>query len=777
MLLCWTSALRSEVRRVVVVKADGLPGWFVEDMLQADAATAEPQLPWLDRIFVKRGVWVRNFYSRGISLSVPSWSILETGKPLAIHGNVEYDRFTLRVFDYLNFVPFYFKSAFSKSADMPAVEMLDSLGIPLLADRFGPDAVSQSFQLFQRGIRWDTLKRAATAPFPLTSPRDLIDEWHSGFEVSRSLENEVERNLINALADDSILYLDLYTGEFDHVAHLNNDADAQRYAVRRLDAMVGRIWSAIEHSDLADYTLLALVSDHGMTTDPEIYSQGYNLVDLLRSVEGGAHHVVTNRHPLSGYKLRGLYPFVHKVFTAREAEPFGGVSPKDYPTALLDLDGNERAAIHLRNSDLNEVHLLLTQLARKNLAPDLRIAAEEACRHALERYARRAVPRMADLQEELSDLRTKVKALRSTVAGAERSISRRRMSAAIRSSNSDIDAYEESLQSLERLFAATNGIGKAKTKIVPKRMMGEPNTIHQLQDYVVSVAPHGLQLHADGTLDRSRSFRRLDYFKLLTGIAVRNVVQEGVSGRPVDFVAVGVVGQALETALPGERAVMGVWLYAADDRQILLLANTSGELKLVPVAGLREDSDGRITLDRRNWTAGLPLRIFEDDNFAIPPPEREQWLAEWRTEREWLDASHRTHYSNAVPSLYEHFRQLTADLPEGFHWAQRGLVQADLLVFAADHWNFNVKGFNPGGNHGGLFRTSAQALLMMAGGAETGVNRSRVVETPYDALSFIPTLLNLMGKCEPSLPGPHIEEAGKAMCRPDALPPAAGSRP
>src|SRR5690606_33095096 len=105
------------------------------------------------------------------------------------------------------------------------------------------------------------------------------------------------------------------------------------------------------------------------------------------------------------------------------------------------------------------------------------------------------------------------------------------------------------------------------------------------------------------------------------------------------------------------------------------------------------------------------------------------------------------------------FRQLAADLPGGFHWAQRALVQADLLVFAADHWNFNTKGFNPGGNHGGLFRTSAQAVLMMAGGAKTGVNRNRVVETPYDALSFVPTLLDLMGKCDPGLPGPHIEEA------------------
>ena len=38
----------------------------------------------------------------------------------------------------------------------------------------------------------------------------------------------------------------------------------------------------------------------------------------------------------------------------------------DYPTALLDFDGNERASIHLRNSDLNLLHILLRQLQRNN---------------------------------------------------------------------------------------------------------------------------------------------------------------------------------------------------------------------------------------------------------------------------------------------------------------------------------------------------------------------------------------------------------------------------
>ena len=234
--------LAGEAKRVVILKADGVPGWLLETMLsERDPLTGSSRLPWIQRIFVDRGVWVRNFYSRGVSLSVPSWSILDTGRPAAIRGNVEFDRYTLRVFDYLNFIPFYFKSVFSKTVDMPGVELLDDLGVPLLSDRFAPEQTDQSFQLYQRGIRWNTLKRAAQGPFSPFSPRELLDEWQAGFELSRSLQDEIERDLIKALKDERVLYLDLFTGDFDHVAHLDNSEEAQRNILIRIDGLVERL--------------------------------------------------------------------------------------------------------------------------------------------------------------------------------------------------------------------------------------------------------------------------------------------------------------------------------------------------------------------------------------------------------------------------------------------------------------------------------------------------------------------------------------------------------
>jgi hypothetical protein len=83
-----------------------------------------------------------------------------------------------------------------------------------------------------------------------------------------------------------------------------------------------------------------------------------------------------------------------------------------------------------------------------------------------------------------------------------------------------------------------------------------------------------------------------------------------------------------------------------------------------------------------------------------------------------------------------------------FRRRQRLLVETDMLVLANDHWNFDVRGFNPGGNHGSFFRISTHSTLMLAGGEQTGVPRGLAVEEPYDSLSFVPTLLALTGQTE-----------------------------
>jgi hypothetical protein len=95
-----------------------------------------------------------------------------------------------------------------------------------------------------------------------------------------------------------------------------------------------------------------------------------------------------------------------------------------------------------------------------------------------------------------------------------------------------------------------------------------------------------------------------------------------------------------------------------------------------------------------------------------------------------------------------------------FNQRRRRLAMPDFIIFANNHWNFNVRNFNPGGNHGSFLRASTHAILLFAGGDETGIPRHLQVEEPYDSLSFVPTILDLMGKQAEAaqLPGRPIQE-------------------
>src|SRR5690242_971528 len=125
-LLCLASSVTAQTKRVVIIKCDGLPYDLVDRLVkQRDKDTGKSVLPWIDYIFYQRGSRLSSFYVRGMSLSAPSWSLLETGQHLQIKGNVEFDRYTLHSYDYLNFFPLYIAGAMGTRVDMPGVEVLD----------------------------------------------------------------------------------------------------------------------------------------------------------------------------------------------------------------------------------------------------------------------------------------------------------------------------------------------------------------------------------------------------------------------------------------------------------------------------------------------------------------------------------------------------------------------------------------------------------------------------------------------------------------------------
>ena len=173
------------------------------------------------------------------------------------------------------------------------------------------------------------------------------------------------------------------------------------------------------------------------------------------------------------------------------------------------------------------------------------------------------------------------------------------------------------------------------------------------------------------------------------------------------------------------------------------------------MAHLTQDASGVLHYDSIPWTAELPLELYEDPMLRVPG-DRAAWLGEWHEEREWFRAVCLTRYSNGIIGVVEQL--LSQPVSSPFLERERELRRADMLVMANDHWNFNVRSFNPGGNHGSFLRISTHSTLLFAGGEDTGIPRGLRVETPYDSLSLVPTILMLMGKPEPDLPGPVIRE-------------------
>jgi hypothetical protein len=766
-------------RRLVVLKVDGLSQDVIDRFVsEREPRTGKSLLPWFEHVFYERGTRLANFYVRGVSLSGPSWSLLDTGQHLQIKGNVEFDRLTLHSYDYLNFIPFWLGSAGKVRVDMPGAELLDELGIPLLVDSYPYDERHVSFQLYQRGTRWTTLERGLKNRFLTRAPRELFDEWLLEFEGRSIVMDQLEREVLEKLKDPRIRYLDFYTTEFDHAAHHNRERETQLAAMQELDGILGRIWTAIEATPQAAETALVLVSDHGTNSDERIYSQGFNLVKLLASRAGGGHHVITKRRLLSDYALKSIYPLVPLITTTTEDSYYLEGQSTNYPSALVDFDGNERASVHLRHSDLNVLHILLEELRREKLSPALRRAATEAFFQTIDAHRADWQRLHSNLREELGALRRLIERELALVArqpkewtkadsDAGRDQEARRAKARADSWTADERKYSEYARTLSNLLSLKReNFQPARLSIpeyIAKGSMGEQNSIGNLRNYAVGVAPGGLALAPDGSLDMQRSFARVNYFSLLCDARVRNNVQRGVGNRPVDFVAARVPAEALSDAHGKDfRADEAVWLYRGEAEQALLLARheRDGELRLryVPVANLRQTNGGAILYDRAEWRAELPLKMWEDAKLSLPAGEtRALWLDGWHTDLEWLRALHLTTYSNGLIGLQEHFGRhtppatetdvagLSADerLIRRLRRRQRLLVETDMLVLANDHWNFDVRGFNPGGNHGSFFRVSTHSTLMLAGGAATRIPRALVIHEPYDSLSFVPTILAL----------------------------------
>jgi len=170
---------------------------------------------------------------------------------------------------------------------------------------------------------------------------------------------------------------------------------------------------------------------------------------------------------------------------------------------------------------------------------------------------------------------------------------------------------------------------------------------------------------------------------------------------------------------------------------------------------------GSVAFDAGTWKPGLPFRLYEDPMLDTGGKDRVAWLSEGHTHLEWLNAAHRTAEGLGPEALCEALstdyiaaferaeaRDTTADarLVRRFELRRREAVATDVFLHANPHWNFDLKDFNPGGNHGGFGRASMHGTFWLHGGQQTRIRPGPlVIDAPFEGLDVVPTLLEAAG--------------------------------
>ncbi len=803
--------------RIVVIKVDGLPQSAVDKYVsRVDQRTGRSVLLWIRHLFYDGGIRVANFYSRGISLSEPSWAIIDTGQHSIIKGNFEVDRNTGDSIDHLSFVGFYADSVRSRRVFPSGVEALDAARTPMTSDAWQFEDRDTGIQLLRRGTRWFDLLKVGVGPARNGSIGQRLGDLLIGVNEAEVWSKVAEESFIEALRNPQIRYADLYWPYIDEAIHDDNSEASVLGAFVKFDRMLGRAQQAIAQSGTAERTVLVVVSDHGATFDREgLYSQGVNLISYLSRPELGAHHTISRGGPLANYELKGsaFQPFASGASLSSSRQSLYLADRPEQVTCAIDYDGNERAQIHFRDPDLNRLQMLWRLLRRGQIDAARQATAGRGALAILGRRRAEWLKEASEITEELGALERHLSTLKLEQIRLDAAVARNKKELKDRTAGprpqlapftgasalNCRDPYDDLVKRLrevvaelyrfERLrleYAAQRDRLNARARIDSSeafaaaaedslfglREFGRHLSAADLVSYPVGF--RDVVANSAGELDERASFVTVNYFEQLRAIRVRNSTRAELGSAPVSWLVAELDAPATVAALtragagdPGGAGWTRAFLVYGDaDRQLLMLYRTRQDavldVTLIPIVNFSTGpSDGAIAFDRAAWRPGLPFRLFEDPKLQTSGLARPEWLSVSHSIDEWRDAAHLTAEGLAVAGLTEvyatAYRQVfderiarTSDtdarLLLRFELRRRDAVAPDLFVHASPNWNFDLKDFNAGGNHGGFAHESMHAVLWLRGGALTRlIAGPAVIERPCDGLDVAPTLLEAGG--------------------------------
>jgi hypothetical protein len=628
------AATESRVR-LVVIKVDGLSQETVDRFIdRVDRATGRYALPWIRRLFYDSGVRLEHFYARGISLSEPSWAIIDTGHEPLVKGNFEVDRRTGWASDHLNTVAIYYEVAKKRRVYPDAVEALDAAGIPLVSDAFRFEERETGIQLVRRGTKFYDFLEVGLGPVkgPVS---ERFGDLLVGVDFKKSYLDATRKSFLDAVADPTKRYVDYYNPSIDEALHDDATDGAILHELQALDRVIGETHAAIEANETLDRTVVVVVSDHGQTYDPQGgYSQGINLIAYLASPDFGAHNVFTRSAVRSSYDVKGsvINPNIPGPIVTPSRQSIYLAHRPNQVTCAFDFDGNERAQIQFRDPDLNRLEMLHQTVRARTIAARVRERASVDALAILDRRRQEWRGESAALCEQLEALREMKARETEAIAGYREWLAprleaekKKRPIAPIalapfagRSKLNLVDGETDVKQRIRELEVDVGQIDRdlaeygayrdaldlrvaidtpdafrdaSEAKLFPSYDLGRRLSVFDLVDYPVRLETAEAP---DGTA--KLAFSSVNYFDLFADLRIRNAVRRDIGSKPVDFVAARLplddVRRELVASGMAESDLVGiasaVLVYESRDAQLLLVTRHGpselDEVLAVPIA-------------------------------------------------------------------------------------------------------------------------------------------------------------------------------------------------
>lgn len=821
--------------RLIQIQVDGLSPLLVDALMNPDdpeklARLPDPDgfrrairlfrqqtgqqdlLPNLRRYFYEQGVHTQNMFAASSTLSAAAWGVIHTGQPSVVKRHMTFSRSNGYLRGHLDGLRDTFDLVTRRARKTSAVWELDQAGVSLFADGFNPLRRYEVPQIYYRLPPVDYFKqwpvRYATTGRPFS---DLLGIFRG--HMKRRVEGMdypdfTEEFLADHIAE-KILAPDFASSErydyitvffsIDHQHHVDPNPENLVHRMVRLDRRLGRIFQAVEHSQRREQTLMVLISDHGSEYLPGAINLAFPLTRVFRTRLFGGHTVSTLLAEDAGRALTSPVPGVDfpRVYEGPYS-PYGKAAAQggedDYVTAFIDNFGNARAEVHLRNNDLNRLHLLLLARERK-LDENQRARWRELLRAALPNLWRW-------LEPELTGYRAYHHSTLAWIPNLEKRADYYWSDVGARlKGEAERDAKQlRALNRLAELCQAPDPVAWVRehepkvTDLIPKKYLGRRNSVYQLTQYTIGL---DADLNwVETTVDARGRTVPMDYVSVLSDFRAPNppLSQEP---NPVDLIVRSLPTEPLQAALvqkgwldPAIELRRIIWIVSTSQNNLrkggeaLLLEAGDGRVRYLPILHLRESADGRFTFAPHNQLD--PLGLFYDPAFRMASGQPAfYWLERFHTREEWLQTVHDTGYSIAplmIPDLAglntdpfienPEFQQILTGFPSperkeeylrGLKWKYAS-QSPDMLLWSSYLWNFSSKSHTAGGSHGGLTPQVTRTTFLLWGGRAFHLPRGGIVEKPCTTLDIVPTLAHLLGMLDEN--GRLVRQAGAVRERP-----------